>query len=98
MSENVVIGFLATVSLVVVVFAVIAIRTGWLLPWLRRSTLRPCLWAYATLVGAVALDLFCYAWAGEGSYAIGAAAIVLCLVSSVLSFLATRPGRARVTP
>ncbi|GHE32889.1 hypothetical protein [Streptomyces capitiformicae] len=96
MPENIVTGFLATVSLVVVVFAVIAIRTAWLLPWLRRSTLRPRMWGYATLVGGVALALFSYAFATERSSAIGAAAVVLFLVSSVLSFLATRPGR--VTP
>ncbi|WP_329271384.1 hypothetical protein [Streptomyces sp. NBC_01451] len=38
---------------------VMAVATGWLLPWLRRRTLRPALWGYGTVLfsGGVLLSM-----------------------------------------
>ena len=33
-----------------VVCGVVAVATGWLLPWLRRRTLRPAMWGYGTVL------------------------------------------------
>ncbi|UIX31032.1 hypothetical protein [Streptomyces sp. GQFP] len=40
-----------------VVCGVVAVATGWLLPWLRRRTLRPALWGYGTVLFAAGLLL-----------------------------------------
>ncbi|TQE25063.1 hypothetical protein [Streptomyces ipomoeae] len=93
-----VVGLLAAVAVAVVVFtvvvfAVIAIRTEWILPWLRRSTLRPRLWGYSALFGGAGLGLWCFAHAIHRPALFSAAAVGLFVVSTGLSFRATRPGR-----
>ncbi|MBP5891227.1 hypothetical protein ACSCB1_16425 [Streptomyces europaeiscabiei] len=87
------IGFLAAAMVATTVFGVVAIRTQWMLPWLRRSTLRPVLWGWATLSGSAGLGLWCVAVATERVDAFGLAGLILIVTDTVLSYLATRPGR-----
>lgn len=93
MLTNIGIGILATVMVVTAVFGVAAIRTGWMLPWLRRSTLRPVLWGWATLVGSAGSCLWCVGMATERADVFGLGGVALLATNTVLSFLATRPGR-----
>ncbi|MGW0840725.1 hypothetical protein ACWD26_11270 [Streptomyces sp. NPDC002787] len=93
MLTNIGIGCLAAVVVATAVFGVAAIRTGWLLPWLRRSTLRPALWGWATIVGGAGLCLWCVGMTNDRADVFGPAGLVLIVTNMVLSFLATRPGR-----
>ncbi len=98
MLTNIGIGCLAAAVVATVVFGVAAIRTGWLLPWLRRGTLRPVLWGYATLAGGAGLCLWCVGMAAaERAEVFGIAGLLLIVTNTVLSYLATRPGRV-ITP
>ncbi|MFE7840999.1 hypothetical protein ACFU53_34565 [Streptomyces sp. NPDC057474] len=92
MLTNIGIGCLAAVMVATVVFGVVAIRTGWMLPWLRRRTLRPVLWGYATLAGSAGLCLWCVGMTAERADVFGLAGLVLIATNTVLSYLATRPG------
>ncbi|WP_371577165.1 hypothetical protein [Streptomyces sp. NBC_01314] len=86
------IGFLAAAMVATTVFGVVAIRTEWMLPWLRRSTPRPVLWGCATLSGSAGLGLWCVAMATERADVFGLG-LILIVTHTVLSYLATRPGR-----
>ncbi|MGW3646633.1 hypothetical protein [Streptomyces sp. NPDC000878] len=92
---------LATAALVLggmVVCGAVAVATGWLLPWLRRRTLRPALWGYGTVLFAAglflsmsygALDVF------DGSSALidaaFASSVLLIGAGGYLQLLSTRP-------
>ncbi|UUU31122.1 hypothetical protein JIX56_15070 [Streptomyces sp. CA-210063] len=93
MLTNIGIGCLAATMVVTAVLGVAAIRTGWMVPWLRRSTLRPALWGYASLAGGAGLGLWSYGMTTYRADAYGLAGLALLITNAVLSFLATRPGR-----
>ncbi|MFF6786036.1 hypothetical protein [Streptomyces sp. NPDC012510] len=95
MLTNIGIGLLAAAMVATTVFGVAAIRTGWMLPWLRRTTFRPVLWGWATLAGSAGLCLWCVGVATDRAGAFGLGGLALILTNTVLSFLATRPGPPR---
>ncbi|MGW0709067.1 hypothetical protein ACWD4G_24470 [Streptomyces sp. NPDC002643] len=82
------------VTVVVTTFAVLAIRTGWLLPWLRAKTLRPHLWGCSSLLGAVGMCVM-YASYRVDEPTLLTVAVFAFLGSWYLSLLADRPGRVR---
>ncbi|MEV5011525.1 hypothetical protein AB0K74_12960 [Streptomyces sp. NPDC056159] len=78
------------------VLAVVAIRTGWVLPWLRRRMFRPRLWGYGTLLGDAGLFVSFLTFRVLHSSLIGEVvfftAMALIISGGVLSFLSSRPG------
>ncbi|MFJ8605136.1 hypothetical protein ACIREM_41810 [Streptomyces shenzhenensis] len=82
------------------VLAVVAIRTGWVLPWLRGSMVRPWLWGYGTLlsdaglfVGFLAFRALHLPSSGE---LMALVAMALFAAGGFLSFLSNRPARVQV--
>jgi hypothetical protein len=86
----------ALMSVLGVVGGLAAIRTGWVLPWLRRRTLRPRLWGYGVLLMSVFLAAQVVAGAVAGPHsqplAIGAG-LVLMLIGLGLMRASQQPGR-----
>ncbi|NEC87550.1 hypothetical protein [Streptomyces sp. SID12501] len=75
----------------------VAVRTGWLLPWLRRRTLRPELWGYGAMLGSAGLLLqMAYGAVDEldNSQTIGTAvfvtSVLLLVAGAWFQLLATR--------
>ncbi|UUU24714.1 hypothetical protein [Streptomyces sp. DSM 40750] len=93
MLTNIVIGCLAAAMAATAVLGAIAIRTRWMVPWLRRSTLRPVLWGYASLAGSAGMGLWSFGMMADRADVYGLAGLILLITNAVLSFLATRPGR-----
>ncbi|MER6156166.1 hypothetical protein ABT147_11545 [Streptomyces sp. NPDC001868] len=95
MLTNLVSGCLAVAMVATVVFGVVAIRTRWMLPWLRRSTFRPVLWGYASLAGGAGMGLWAVGMRSDRADAevFALAGVLLLVTNAVLSYLATRPGR-----
>ncbi|WP_234046406.1 hypothetical protein [Streptomyces adelaidensis] len=95
---DVFIGIAGALIVASTVCAVIAIRTGWMPPWLRR-TLRPRLWGYSTLIGNAGICLWLFAFRADGmSTPAALAAGVLFAANMAISPLANRPGRVRQEP
>ncbi|MFE7760331.1 hypothetical protein [Streptomyces sp. NPDC057438] len=88
------IGALVAAAVASAAFGVVAIRTQWLLPWLRRGTPRPVLWGWATLAGSAGLCLWCVGMTAGRAEVFGLAGLTLVIVNAALSYLATRPARA----
>lgn len=78
------------------------ITTGWVPPWGRHRVLRPKLWGYGALVGAVGMSLFMFLGPFRGPdaemtpYAMTGLAVFL--VGTVLQMAGQRPGRTAVQP
>jgi hypothetical protein len=95
----------AVIALVALAGAgVAAITTGWLAPWGRRRVLRPTLWGYGAVVGAVGMALYMFLGPFRGPdlamapYAMSGMA--LFFVGLALQWAGQRPGRptSLVTP
>ncbi|GAA3823168.1 hypothetical protein ACFS5L_26825 [Streptomyces phyllanthi] len=87
-------GVLMALWVLAAVPAVAAIRTGWLLPWLRRRTHRPRMWGYATLLGNTGACLVLYGFVVDGRFAsdlLFGAGILLVVTGAVLEFRTSRP-------
>jgi hypothetical protein len=88
----------AAVSVLAAVGGVAAIRTGWVLPWLRRRTFRPWLWGYGALLMSTNLALQLVGWAilsPHSQFLVGSAGFVLLLVALGLLLASQQPGRTR---
>ncbi|MET7311502.1 hypothetical protein ACWD7C_30765 [Streptomyces sp. NPDC005134] len=77
---------LAVMSTLATIEGIAAIRTGWVLPWLRNKVSRPRLWGYASLLMAACLALqifdspkthFPFGGLGEAGGLIGLAMMVV---------------------
>ncbi|MGW7385695.1 hypothetical protein [Streptomyces sp. NPDC054794] len=76
-----------------------AVATGWVAPWGRRRVLRPKLWGWGSLVGAVGVGVFLFVGPEGGGPSVGVRGVVawcgwgLFMVGLLVQFLAQRPGR-----
>ncbi|WP_405916205.1 hypothetical protein [Streptomyces sp. NBC_00728] len=77
-------------------FGVAAIAVYWVPPWFRRRVVRPRLWGWGALTGAIGMALFIFLGPFHGPdadmtpYALGGTA--LFLVGQVVQMLGQRPG------
>jgi hypothetical protein len=91
----------ALVSVLGAVSGVAAIRTGWVLPWLRRRTLRPRLWGYGVLLMSVFLAAQVVDGAVAGPHSqllVIGGGLVLFLTGSGLMLASQQPGRPDPRP
>ncbi|GGN82519.1 hypothetical protein GCM10011579_070260 [Streptomyces albiflavescens] len=93
-------GALAVTGLAAIGIA--AITTGWVPPWGRRRVLRPKLWGYGALVGAVGMSLYMFLGPFRGPDAditpYAMTGLALFFVGVVLQMAGQRPGRVTVQP
>ncbi|MEU0431209.1 hypothetical protein ABZ153_06095 [Streptomyces sp. NPDC006290] len=97
------VGFAALAVTAQAGFGIAAITTYWIPPWFRGRVVRPTLWGWGALAGAVGVSLFVFLGPFHGSdadmtpYALGGMA--LFLVGQTAQMLGQRPGsRAAVLP
>ncbi|WP_369248963.1 hypothetical protein [Streptomyces sp. R41] len=73
------------------------ITTGWVPPWGRRRVLRPKLWGYGSVVGAVGMSLYMFLGPFRGPDAdmtpYAMAGMAVFFVGLVLQMAGQRPGR-----
>lgn len=92
--------FVAVLAVLAAVAGIAAIRTGWTLPWLRSSIVRPRLWGYGLLLYsfsvAVQLTLDAF-FAGTDAESMSRLPLQILAGLGPLAFTvaAQRPGRAR---
>ncbi|MFJ6568300.1 hypothetical protein ACIQNU_12805 [Streptomyces sp. NPDC091292] len=48
---------MAVIAVLAAAEGVAAVRTGWVLPWIRRRVLRPRLWGYGMLITSIGVPL-----------------------------------------
>lgn len=88
---------LMTVAVLITPFGVIAIRTGWMLPWPRAKTPRPRLWGYSSLLGVVGMCGIYFGYRVD-ELVLFAVAVFAFTGSGVPNLLADRPGGVRRAP
>ncbi|NEA67858.1 hypothetical protein [Streptomyces sp. SID12488] len=78
----------------------VAAGTGWLLPWLRKRTLRPALWGYGTMLFSLGLLLMMSCGATDVfdgySALVDVAAIISALMIAAGGYLQVLSTRERV--
>ncbi|MGW4569101.1 hypothetical protein ACWEN3_44510 [Streptomyces sp. NPDC004561] len=88
----------ALVVALMVGFGVAGITTGWVIPLGRRRILRPKLWGYGQLTGAVGLALWMFLGALPHRFdVLPLVGWFLFMGALGLQMLAQRPGRATTT-
>ncbi|MEV7318292.1 hypothetical protein AB0N56_35900 [Streptomyces microflavus] len=83
----------AVMSMLAAVEGTAAIRTGWVLPWLRSKVFRPRLWGCASLLMAACLALLIFD-SPRMHFPFGDLAIVGTLIALAMMWVAQRPARA----
>ncbi|MFC3575835.1 hypothetical protein ACFOZ0_21645 [Streptomyces yaanensis] len=87
---------LAVILVLYAILGIVAITTGWVVPWLRGTIARPRLWGSGTLLFASGIALFRYGATVHGTTAIDlvfGGGLLVFLSGAALQFLGQRPGR-----
>ncbi|MEU9172513.1 hypothetical protein AB0D34_32800 [Streptomyces sp. NPDC048420] len=98
----VLVGVAALSLTVLAVGGVAGIATGWVAPWGRSRVLRPRLWGYGSLIGAVGAAVWTFVGPlagpphGRSAYLAWAGWTVF-MVGLLIQLRAKRPGRATKT-
>ncbi|MFI5634668.1 hypothetical protein ACIA8E_36035 [Streptomyces sp. NPDC051664] len=83
----------AVMSTLATVEGIAAIRTGWVLPWLRNKVFRPRLWGYASLLMAACLALQIFD-SPKTHFPIGHLGVAGGFIGSAMMVVARRPAKA----
>ncbi|WP_158711354.1 hypothetical protein [Streptomyces sp. NRRL S-1824] len=81
-------------SMFAAVGGIVAIRTGWVLPWLRAKVFRPRLWGYASLLIAACLAVEMFD-SPKTHFPFGDLGMAGTLIALSMVMVAGRPDRAR---
>lgn len=91
------VGFAALAMTGAALMGIGGIATGWVPPWLRPRVVRPKLWGYGSLVGAVGMSLYMFLGPLRGpdlSMApFAMTGMALFITGLVLQMASRRPGR-----
>ncbi|MGW5276639.1 hypothetical protein ACWEQP_29645 [Streptomyces sp. NPDC004044] len=83
----------AVMSTLAVVEGIAAIRTGWVVPWLRNKVFRPRLWGYASLLLAACLALQIFD-SPKTHFPFGGLGVIVGFIGSAMMVVARRPAKA----
>ncbi|MFD5636075.1 hypothetical protein ACFWJM_18335 [Streptomyces sp. NPDC127077] len=96
------VGFAALIVVAQASLGIAAIANHWIPPWARRRVVRPKLWGWGALAGAVGWSLFMFLGPFQGPdadftpYALGG--MGLFIASQVVQMMAQHPGWRPVAP